>query len=611
MNKYIVVLLMLLLASCGDSRTAGVSSGELVKTAAEEATAPEVVPLSILANAQEGTYKEGEIIVKFRAGTRTASSVKVHQAVGASLLRGLSLIGAEHLKLPGGLSVRDAINRYMQDPDVEFAEPNYIRSIRSTVPNDPLFSMQWALKNTVATGADIKMTQAWDIARGDGGTVIAVIDTGIDYTHPDLAANVWSNPGEASCSSGADNDQNGLVADCRGWNFVGKNNNPMDDNGHGTHVSGTIGAVGNNGLGIAGMIWNVKIMPLKVLDSQGIGTVADEVEAIQYAISKGARIINASFAGDAFSNTESAAISAANSAGILFVTAAGNGDINSSGSNNDVKPVYPGNYNLPNIISVAATDQADSKALFSNYGLKSVHVAAPGVSILSTVPPGLRFLFCGGSPLPGYEYCDGTSMSAPHVSGLAGLLSGYYKNFTYSQVRATIIRYVDSLPSLQGKTVSGGRINAYSALSSLLTPTSLSANTQSASEIILNWTDNAAGEDGYKIERKAPGGDFAQVGQTGPNVTTYSDEGLSPSTAYAYRVRAFNTIPADSAYSGEVSANTFPGAGPGPGPVQGGGGGGCSVGAERNAHHADEDALMIMMPLLAIILLRRAGRAKK
>jgi subtilisin family serine protease len=613
MKKLFVAFMMLFLASCGNERSTALPS-DAGRTAVDEIAAPTVSMLSVLAGAERGHYREGEIIVKLKPGVRTASSLGAHHALGARVLRSLSLLNAEHVKLPQGVMVKDAIMRYMQDPGVEYAEPNYIRSIRSTVPNDPLFAMQWDLQNTVTPGADMHMPSAWDIIKGNSGLVIAVLDSGIDYTHPDLAGNIWANPWEPSCASANDNDHNGYVADCRGWNFVANNNNPMDDEGHGTHVSGTIGAVGNNSLGVAGIMWNVKLMPLKILDNMGNGTVADEVEAIQYAITKGAKIINASFAGDQFSNAELGAISAANAAGILLVTAAGNGDNNSIGSNNDVLPVYPGNYNLPNIISVAATDQNDHIASFSNFGPNTVHVAAPGVSILSTVPPNLSLSFCGGSPFVGYELCDGTSMATPHVTGLAGLLSSYYTNFTASQVRATIIRYVDALPALHGVLKSGGRINAYEAVSSLLAPSGLSANAQSSTQIALTWSDNATGEDGYKIERKAPGGGFTEIAETGAKVTTFADSGLNPSTAYTYRVRAFNTIPADSAYSNEVSATTLPGSGPGPGPTPGpaqsGGGGGCSVGG-RTTNPSGADAFLVLMPMLAIMMLLRAGRKKK
>jgi subtilisin family serine protease len=608
MKKLFGLLLTLLLASCGADWTAGVFSDRL-QVAAGDPAAAKVTVQSILAEAGKDSYRNGELIVKYKSGIRSASSSRLQGTLGTSKIKGMPLLNAEQVRLPVGLTIKDAITLYMQDPDVEYAEPNYIRSVRSTFPNDPLFSTQWALNNRLVPGADMHMPQAWDLVSGNSGFVIAVIDTGIDYTHPDLAGNIWSNPGDPDCASGSDNDHNGFVADCRGWNFVGNNNNPRDDDGHGTHVSGIIGAVGNNGIGIAGLIWNVKLMPLKILDAQGEGTVADEASAIEYAIAKGAKVINASFAGDTFSNTERSAISAANASGILFVTAAGNGDVNSVGGNNDVTPVYPGNYDLPNIISVAATDEQDMLASFSNYGGKTVQVAAPGVDIVSTVPPALNKPFCGASPASGYELCAGTSMSTPHVAGLTGLLESYYPNFSYQQVRATILRYVDLLPTLKGRTASGGRVNAYKALSSLLAPDGLSATAESSSSVTLNWTDHATGEDGYIIDREAAGGGFSEIDRVGAGVTTYRDnKGLLASTTYAYRVSAFNTIPASSAYSNEATATTAEGPQPPP-PAPSGGGGGCSVAGGGAGSEAD--ALVFMIPLLAVYIMKRLHGRKK
>jgi subtilisin family serine protease len=606
MKKICSLLLVLLLTSCGNSGDKVISSTGMIAVAGDPAAA-KITVQSILAEAGRGGYRDGELIVKYKTGIRSASSLRLQMTLGTTKMRGMPFLNAEQVRLPEGLSVSDAVTLYMQDPDVEYAEPNYVRSVRSTFPNDPMFSTQWSLNNRLVPGADIHMPQAWDIISGNSGLVVAVIDTGIDYTHPDLAGNIWSNAGDPDCTSTGDNDHNGYAADCRGWNFVGGNNNPMDDDGHGTHVSGIIGAVGNNAAGITGVLWNVRLMPLKVLDAQGEGTVADEAAAIQYAVANGAKIINASFAGDTFSNTERSAIAAANISGVLFIAAAGNSDVSSRGSNDDATPVYPGNYDLPNIISVAATNEQDMLAVFSNYGSSSVQVAAPGVDILSTVPPTLNKPFCGASLALGYEYCSGTSMSTPHVAGLAGLLESYYPNFSYQQVRATIIRYVDQLPTLQGRTVSGGRVNAFRALSSLLAPDGLSASAGVSSSINLSWTDHATGEDGYVIERKGPGGTFSEIDRVGRDATTYFDnKGLQPSTAYAYRVSAFNTIPASSAYSNEATATTA--AAPNP-PSTSGGGGGCSVAAGGTG--SLPDALIFIVPLLAVYVMRRIHRRKK
>lgn len=545
MRKNIVYILMaLFLASCGSNKTAGLS-----EDAPKEISASHVIVQPVLAGMDKTSYKEGELLVKFKPGVVTASSLRIHQALGADVLRRFSIVpNLEHVKLPAGLSVRDAAAQYMSDPVVEYAEPNYIRHISASVPNDTYFSQQWALRNTGqyangTLGADMKAPEAWDISRGSSSIIVAVLDTGIDYNHPDLVGNIWTNSGENPVN-GIDDDGNGRIDDWRGWDFVNNDNAPLDDKGHGTHVAGTIGAVGNNGTGVSGVMWNVKLMPLKFMDANGSGTIANEVLAIQYAVAKGARIINASFGSYSFSNTEYNAISAANTSGVLFIASAGN-----DGYNNDLTPGYPASYALLNIISVAATDQNDTRAWFSNYGPLSVHIAAPGVYILSTYPTSI-------AP-SGYANSSGTSMSAPHVAGLAGLLYSYYTHFTYSQIRSTILRYGDVLPALSGWINTGARINAYKALSSLLVPSNLAASAPSSTQTSLAWTDNATGEDGYKIERKTGTGAYAQIAAAAGNAVAYADSSLVENTTYTYRLRAYNTIPADSAYSSEAAVVTL------------------------------------------------------
>ena len=611
-KKVIYIFKALFLVSCGNSTIPGVSTGTPTQaSASREIASPTLSMQSILSQADKGKYKEGELLVKFKSGVAAQSILSIHKAVGGYELKGFKGIpNLEHVKLPSGLSVKDAIVKYMADPNVQYAEPNYYRRAASTIPNDPYFNpQQWALNNTGTfangtLGADIKMPMAWDITTGNAGIIIAVLDSGIDYSHPDLVNNIWLNTAETCTDDGIDHDGDGYADDCRGWNFVDKDNDPNDDLGHGTHVAGIMGAVGNNGLGISGVMWNVQLMDLKILDSTGAGTVDNEIAAIQYAILKNAKIINASFGGSSFSAAESDAISAAGTAGILFVAAAGNGlDDNGIANNNDVNPEYPATYYLPNIISVAATDQNDQRTSFSNFGANSVHVGAPGNYILSTITPNLTFSLCTGSILVGYDICSGTSMAAPHVSGLAGLLYSYYSNFTSSQVRATILRYVDPLPDLAGWVQTGGRINAYKALSSLLTPTNLTATATSSSAISLTWTDNATGEDGYNVERSVSGGSYAQIATLGPNATAYTDSGLTPSTTYSYQVSAFNTIPANSSFSNAASTATPAGSA---GTSSSGGGGGCSIGARQNASTAVADlAVLLLIPFVFMAIMRR------
>jgi len=586
MKKKIVYLFMVLfLVSCGSSTTSS-----LAPDSSKVISSPKVTVQSILSNMEKGSYKEGEVLVKFKSGTVTSASLKTHQAVGAMPVKKIALINVEHVRLPQSVSVKDAIIQYMSDPSVEYAEPNYLLYPFIT-PNDTFFfPQQWGLYNTGQfasgkAGADIRAPWAWDVIKSSN-VIVAVADTGIDQNHIDLLNNVIP-----------------------GFNAIDDNTDTSDDIGHGTHVAGIIGALGNNSLGTSGIMWDARLMPIKVCAADGC-PISAIASGISFAVSHGAKVINASYGGFAFSQTEFDAMSNANSHGVLFVAAAGN-----ETNNNDVSPVYPASYNLPNIISVAATDQNDKLAPFSNFGLTSVHVAAPGVYILSTITPGQSFSPCSGSPFAGYDFCDGTSMAAPHVSGLAGLLFSYYPHFTYSQVRSTILRYADLLPDDNVIVQTRARINAYRAVSSLQTPTTLTATAVSSDGVSLTWSGNATGEDGYKIERKTGSGSFTQIATVAaiprqnvipqpPVAYTFSDSGLTASTLYSYRVRAFNTIPADSSYSNEASATTLSSGTASP-PSSNGDGNGCSIGARQNTPTAMADLGVLLMPLLLIAILRR------
>jgi subtilisin family serine protease len=594
--------MILSLVACGGEKSAGISS-----VSSNEGGSTKINTQAILAQAAQGNYKEGEILVKFKSGVVTASSQQVHKAAGSSVMRKYDIVSnLELVKLSKGMSVQEAIQSYMADPSVEYAEPNYALCA-SKVPNDTYFRNQWALYNdgTYAggtSGADIKAPLAWDITTGNNNIVVAVLDTGIDYTHDDLSNNIWQNPGEANCFNNYDDDGNGYIDDCKGWNFVHNTNNPMDDEGHGTHVAGIIGAEGNNLNGISGLMWNVKLMPLKIFavnrpETGGCigGYVSDEIAAIQYivnAVGRGSnvKVINASYRQYAFCNAELEAVRLADGMGIMFVAAAGNETIN-----NDITPAYPASYNLPNIISVAATDQDDRRVSFSNYGPNTVHVAAPGVYTFSTVP--YSFNQSGYGVL---EYMAGTSMAAPHVAGLAGLLSSYYDGvnntyFTVPQIKATILRYVDILPTLDGWISTRGRINAYRALSSLLAPTDLNAKS-SSSKVSLSWQDNATGEDGYTVERSTSGSAYAPLAQLVAGATSFEDTAVTNGASYAYRVKAFNNI-ADSFYSNDVSV-TVP-------RKSGGGGGGCSVAGGQNRLTALADLAILLIPFIFVAVLRR------
>jgi subtilisin family serine protease len=340
--------------------------------------------------AHGSTYVPGELLVKFKPAVRSVATRYFRSRWRVSTLRRFRRIGVQHVKLPRDMTVEEALEIYRNDPDVEYVEPNYYRYATATTPVDTFFTRLWGLHNTGqnvngttgTVGADIDAREAWDTTTGSINVVVAVIDSGVDYDHPDLAANIWINVAEQTGTQGVDDDGNGKVDDIRGWDFLDDDNNPMDNDDHGTHVAGTIAAEGDNNTGITGVTWTAKVMVLRFLDGFGFGSVADEIEAIDYAIDKGANIINASYGSNFFSNAERDAVDRARQAGILFVAAAGNG-----GSNNDSIPYYPSSYNLDNIIAVAASDQNDSRASFSNYGATSVDVAAPGTNTYSSKPP--------------------------------------------------------------------------------------------------------------------------------------------------------------------------------------------------------------------------------
>ncbi len=315
-------------------------------------------------------YANDSILVRYRDGATAASPANAFDVVP----------GLKVVHLGEGVTVADALAAYQSDPNVLYAEPNYRVSLQLT-PNDAQFGALWGMNNTGQTGgtfdADIDAVEAWDYNTGQGNIIVAVIDTGVDYTHEDLAANIWVNPGEIA-GDGMDNDQNGFVDDVHGYDFAFNDGDPMDDHNHGTHVAGTIGAVGNNGIGVAGVNWNVQIMAVKFLDGGGSGSISDAIEAINYAVANGAHLSNNSWGlNGSFSQAMHDAIASAQDAGHIFVAAAGNGNFAGVGLNNDVTPFWPANHDLENVVAVAALDHNDQKASFSNYGATTVDVARP------------------------------------------------------------------------------------------------------------------------------------------------------------------------------------------------------------------------------------------
>ena len=422
---------------------------------------------------------EPEVLVRFRPGT-TIDRIRDIASANHDRL-------TDEVESVSGLSVIDDLDN--ADPDavaaqyaamsdiVDYAEPNFQISIenghrefddravmqdlllRETVdhspifPNDPQFGDQWALNNLGQDGgkerADIDALKAWLTTKGSKDVVVAVLDTGVDFTHVDLVHNMWIRPANVPAYN---DDELGTFNDLNGFNGTDAIQDPMDDNGHGTHCAGIIGAEGDNGEGIAGVNWTVKVMPLKFLGRGGFGSVGDAIEAINYAIDRkkhgvNVRVISASWGSTQSSRALKDVIAAAGDAGILFVAAAGN-----DSSNNDRRAHYPSNYDLPNVVSVAALDRNDNLAGFSNYGVKTVHIAAPGKDILST--------WLNNN----YREASGTSMATPYVSGVAALIVADQPSISMEKLRSRLLASVDKLDSLNGKIASGGRVNAAKAL---------------------------------------------------------------------------------------------------------------------------------------------------
>ena len=659
-------------------------------------------------------YAPGEVLVKYKVADMLAASEN-HRRWGARTLKVLEAQGVHRVRLPESMSIHEALERLRRDPLVEYAEPNYLRHIQR-IPNDSYYSWLWGLQT-------IDAPAAWNAATDCTTAVVAVIDTGVDYTHPDLEGNIWLNSFEIA-GNGLDDDGNGKIDDLHGWDFVFDDNDPMDAYGHGTHVAGTIGAAGDNGRGVAGVCWKAQIMILRAFDASGSATVADTIEAMDYARRMGAKIINASYSSSQFSRAEKDAIEELNSAGILLIAAAGN-----EGLDADLLPSYPACHDLPNVIAVAASDADDRLASFSNYGAHRVHVAAPGLSVvsayleegtvldpqdfeagtagwnldapadrvspgfdsqwalahspagdyadsvnISVVAPafsmagrsgGLLVFFLNGEIIedgdklfvetaasaggpwtkkgvwvfdwedwsyfpagiygnisnwayaqvdledpdvsstvytrfrlstnasgtaggymlddisvsaftPGqdvYAVGSGTSMAAPHVSGLAALIWSLNPGLTASQVKGRILDCVDRVSSLSGYIVTAGRINAKQALLNIpAEPSGFAAIKASGNRVDLSWDENYFGAISVKIERReSPTAAFAEIATVGPGLSVYRDTNVQAAQTYYYRARAFNDDH-PSAYTAEVSVALPAGSSGG-----GGGGSGCFI----------------------------------
>jgi thermitase len=402
-----------------------------------------------------------EVLVKFRSGVSQETieniAARFHDRVEDRIESDPGLESIDDLDNADADAVAA---KYSTLPEVEYAEPNFEITVDAKdeplvpiFPSDPQFSDQWALKNSGQRGgkegADISASLAWAKTTGSDKVVVAVLDSGVDYTHEDLAGNMWTRP--ENMAPYHDNEL-GTIDDENGFNAIDNASDPMDENGHGTHCAGIIGAEGENDLGIAGVNWKVQIMPLKFMNAGGFGTTKDAIEAINYVIDRkkagvNVRIISASWGSTQRSRALEEVIRKAYENDILFVAAAGN-----ASTNNDRSPHYPSSYNVPNVISVAALDRHDQLASFSNYGPKSVAVAAPGVEILST--------WLGNQ----YEEKSGTSMATPVVSGVAALILSEHPRMSVDELRKKILDSTDPIVALKGKIVTGGRINAAKAV---------------------------------------------------------------------------------------------------------------------------------------------------
>lgn len=403
----------------------------------------------------------GQVLIKFRGQPLDGQPAVLKYVKDADKFVPVGGAGWFVLHSPSK-SVPELLAGLKSLPQTLYVEPDPVVHV-STTPNDPYFSRLWALQNTGQTvigqtgvpGADIKATSAWNISTGSSSwmPIVGIVDSGIDYYHTDLAANVFSAAEPITVTIGG--NQITCPAGTHGFNAITNTCDPLDDLGHGTHVSGIVGAVGNNSIGVVGVNWTTSMMGLKFIDSNGSGTISNAINAIEFAVQcrYNVRVLNNSWETSTFSQALLDEINRAGTSGMVFVAAAGN-----DAADNDTSPHYPASYNATNVISVAATDNQDNLASFSNYGPRTVHLGAPGVGIFSTWNDG------------SYQYENGTSMASPYVAGTAALTLSVCP-FLPVDVKSTILNNVDRVSALSGKTVTGGRLDAYTAVWSCTTGT--------------------------------------------------------------------------------------------------------------------------------------------
>lgn len=396
-------------------------------------------------------YRPDRILIQPTARTTRSAMTQLHATQRGQVLKTFEgMRRLQVVRVPRGETVESLIAKYRQSGLVEFAEPDYAVRM-AAIPNDPKFldGTLWGLHNTGQSGgtadADIDAPEAWDVLTSASNVIVAVLDTGVRYTHEDLAANMWTSPTDGG----------------HGLNAITGTNNPNDDQGHGTLVSGILGAVGNNAKGLAGVAWRVQIMACKCLDSTGNGNDSDVIECIDYARTNGARIITASLDSPSYSQALSNAIHAVREAGILFVASAGN-----NSANIDLSPRYPAAYDIDNIVSVAYTTRTDALGSLSNYGATNVDLAAPGAAMYST-------FFASDTSYLGAPSIQGSSFAAPYVAGAFALMLTKFPSENYRQLIDRLLDATDPIPALTGKCVTGGRLNLRKALSPPITLTSI------------------------------------------------------------------------------------------------------------------------------------------
>jgi subtilisin family serine protease/subtilase family serine protease len=478
-----------------------------------------------------------EVLVKFRSAPQGDELSAIGDQIGADTIESIGHAGLRRIRARA-LDVPALLRLLANHPDVLYAEPNYLVQA-FTEPNDPSFPQLWGLENigqvvngtAGVAGADIHATQAWDVSLGSSAQVVAVIDTGIDYTHPDLAANIWSAPTAFTVTISGTSVT--CPAGSHGFNVIALTCNPMDDHNHGTHVTGTIGATGGNGVGVVGVNWTTQVMGIKFLDANGSGSLGDAIKGMDFAIQAkrafaatggaNVRVLSNSWGGGGFSQAMFDEITATNAEDMLFVAAAGN-----SGLNNDALPSYPASYRVPNVISVAATTNTDARAYFSNYGATSVHLGAPGLDILSTT--------IGNT----YTSFSGTSMATPHVSGAAALVLSHC-DYSTDALKDALLSTVDQIPALASITTTGGRLDVNGAIRSCdaaLTPPVLTA-LAGDSRVTLSWT-GASGATRFSVRRStSPGGPYAPLAAD-IKLRSYVDTSVVNGTTYYYVVSATN-----------------------------------------------------------------------